>query len=145
MTNDDPVVLRLSAVGHEDDALKIYVPAAYRDDLVETLEGGGASTTEMMEFSADTVGWMIVGVWALHSLGGFDGLAGLIRTFTDRHQHKSVTLKVGDTSVETSGLSAEEAEEAIRGLLSLVQEQQREADETWTRIKGETEELPGGE
>lgn len=136
MPNDDQIFLRLSALAPNSDAIKIYVTPAARDDLVDTLEEGGATTREMQEFSAG-IEYLIIGVWLVREIGGLDGVASLLKAFFSKNEHKSVRLEVGDQAVEIKGLSPEQAEAQARVMLGLLADQQRQLDESTAAVEKE--------
>jgi hypothetical protein len=130
----DQLRVQLAPVAPGEYSLKIYVSADAGAELRADLDAAGFETSEMAEF-AFGVDDAIIGVVAL---GGLGGIAKVLNAFFHKNQHKSITLKSGDTEVTVTGMSKGETEDIIQKCLTGVDEQQKSLDESWQRILEET-------
>jgi hypothetical protein len=135
----DPV--RFTFAAAEPDALqvKVYLPQELREDFTEFMESQGVRTSLRIE-AAFGVDDAIIGL--VGAAGGLGGLAKVLRVYFDRHKNKRVVVKSGDLEVDLSGMSPDEMEDALGGVLDEVAEQQRKADESWHRVQQEMPDPP---
>lgn len=136
---DDEIRLVLAPTHPGGPDVKLYISPDFTDEIFQLAEAEGLVLTEGIEHSqgADLV------LYIVHILGGVGGLAGLaavLNALFSRHQHKKMTVEVGDEVVSVEGMSQPEAEATLSRLLEKVNEQQRMLDESWKRVEEEARE-----
>lgn len=138
MTNDEiRLALAPSHPGATD--VKLYISPGFKDEISQLADVEGLAVGEGIELSqGQDLALLIVQV--LGGVGGLKGLAAVLNAFFSRHQHKKVTVKVGEETVSVEGLSQPEAEATVSRLLDKVSEQQRQLNDSWDRIQQETDE-----
>lgn len=98
-----------------DNTFDLRFPVQYTDEILSLLDRSEIEYASNPKISADVV-LAMEAVKVLGSAGGIQALSSLIEAFLQLHHGNRIALKLGDTEMETAGLSVDETEPILQAM-----------------------------
>lgn len=129
---DAPIHIRIGLGFPEDQTLDVRISPHAADEMQELLDAEGVYAGRIHEASASQQ----LAILAASFGGGLGGVAAALTAYFHRNRHKGIKFSRGDTSIDLTGYSDEQAKGLIRETLEELRKEQLERDEEWRRIRG---------
>ncbi|SFB78381.1 hypothetical protein SAMN04487968_101498 [Nocardioides terrae] len=129
---DAPTHIRIGLGFPEDQTLDVRISPHAADEMQELLDAEGVYAGRIHEASASQQ----LAILAASFGGGLGGVAAALTAYFHRNRHKGIKFSRGDTSIDLTGYSDEQAKGLIRETLEELRKEQLERDEEWRRIRG---------